>query len=171
MARLTASAPPRTMALLALLNLALLLHGCGFQLRGQAVLPPALTHTWIEGGRGDLLAELRQALRDAGAELVDDRGQASAVLRLLEQRNGRRVLSVRPDGKVLEYELTLQLRYTVEDPEGHSLLGPQRLEVRRDYLFDRTDVLGKSVEEEALRRDMTRDLVRLLMLRLSRLQP
>ena len=81
----------------------------------------------------------------------------------------RRVLSVSSEGKVSEYELYQTLEFKVRDAAGRELLAPQYLELTRDYLFEKEDVLGKSNEEEILRRDMHRDLVRLIMLRLEAL--
>lgn len=151
--------------------MALLLSACGFHLRGEVQLAPQLGKIHIQGGdRYDpLVRELARALTSAGAAVVADPQAASAVLQILENTGKRRVLSVRATGKVQEYELYQTFKFRVRDAAGTELLGAQQLEVTREYLFDADDVLSKSSEDEALRRDMRRDLVRLAMLRLESL--
>ena len=43
---------------------------------------------------------------------------------------------------------------------GGDLLPAQSISVTRDYTYDRTIVLGKRQEEEILREELVRDLVR-----------
>lgn len=150
---------------------ALLLTACGFHLRGDVKLAAALNKVYIEGADpyDPLVRELTRSLTTTGAAVVEDSKEATAVLHILKNSGSRRVLSVSSAGKVREYELYQTLEFKVRDAAGRELLAPQRLELTRDYLFDKEDVLGKSSEEEMLRRDMRRDLVRLVMLRLEAL--
>ncbi len=147
----------------------LLLSACGFHLRGEVKLAPQLSRVYIDGAsRFDpLMRELTQSLKGTGSSVVTNIGDATAVLQVLVNRSDRRVLSVQATGKAQEYELYQILEFSVRDTAGRELLSPQRLEMTRDYLFDPNDVLGKASEEETLRRDMRRDLVRLVMLRLE----
>jgi len=101
--------------------------------------------------------------------VVEESKDATAILQILKNSGSRRVLSVSSAGKVREYELYQTLEFKVSDTAGVELMAPQRLELTRAYLFDKEDVLGKSNEEEMLRRDLRRDLVRLVMLRLEAL--
>lgn len=151
--------------------LVMLLSACGFQLRGEVRLAPQLSHVHIAGESGfdPLVRDLTRALENAGARVVADAQQATATIQILKNSSARRVLSVQATGKAREYELHQVLEFRVRDGAGRELLGPQHLEVTRDYLFDANDVLGRAGEEEALRRDMRRDLVRLAMLRLEAL--
>lgn len=163
--------PLRRAAVYVVTLMALLLTACGFHLRGDVQLAPQLSKVHIQGGdRYDpLVRELSRALTSTGAAIVEDPQAATAVLQILENTGKRRVLSVRSTGKVQEYELYQTFRFRVRDAAGTELLATQQLEVTREYLFDADDVLSKSTEEEALRRDMRRDLVRLAMLRLEAL--
>lgn len=151
--------------------MALLLTACGFHLRGDVKLAAALNKVYIEGADpyDPLVRELTRSLTTTGAAVVEDSKQATAILQILNNSGSRRVLSVSSAGKVSEYELYQILEFKVRDAAGRELLAPQRLEITRDYLFDKQDVLGKSNEEEMLRRDMRRDLARLAMLRLEAL--
>lgn len=147
------------------------LSACGFHLRGQVQLAPQLSKVYIEGGNpyDPLVRDLTRALTGAGAAVVEDPQSATAVLQILNNSGDRRVLSVRSTGKVQEYELYQTFTFRVRDAAGKELLAAQPLELTREYLFDVNDVLSTSNEEESLRRDMRRDLVRLAMLRLEAL--
>jgi len=148
-----------------------LVSACGFHLRGDVQLAPPLSRIYIQGGDpyDPLVRDWTRALATAGSAVVADAKEATAILQIIANRGDRRVLSVRATGKAQEYELYQTLEFRVRDPAGRELLAAQRLELTRDYLFDPTDVLGKASEEETLRRDMRRDLVRLAMLRLESL--
>ncbi|MBI5041956.1 MAG: hypothetical protein HZB57_12390 [Gammaproteobacteria bacterium] len=150
---------------------ALLLTACGFHLRGDVKLDAQLSKVYIEGADpyDALVRELTRSLTTTGVAVVEDSKDATAVLHILKNSGSRRVLSVSSAGKVREYELYQTLEFKVRDTAGRELLAPQRLELTRAYLFDKEDVLAKSNEEEMLRRDMRRDLVRLVMLRLEAL--
>ncbi|MFA7592529.1 MAG: LPS assembly lipoprotein LptE [Thiohalobacteraceae bacterium] len=151
--------------------LVLAVSACGFHLRGAVQLPPQLSKVYLQGGDPyDLLVrDWTRALATAGSTVVTEAQDATAILQIIANRGERRVLSVRATGKAQEYELYQILEFRVRDPAGRELLAAQHLELTRDYLFDPTDVLGKANEEETLRRDMRRDLVRLAMLRLESL--
>ena len=151
--------------------LLLALSACGFHLRGDVNLDARLGKIHIKGAdRYDpLVRELAQSLTATGAVVVEESKDATAILQILKNSGSRRVLSVSSAGKVREYELYQTLEFKVGDSAGRELMAPQRLELTRAYLFDKEDVLGKSNEEEMLRRDMRRDLVRLVMLRLEAL--
>ncbi|MBI5462248.1 MAG: hypothetical protein HY941_08705 [Gammaproteobacteria bacterium] len=162
---------PNRAAVFVIMLTALLLTACGFHLRGDVKLAAVLNKVYIEGNDpyDPLVRELTRSLTTTGAAVVAESKDATAVLQILKNSGSRRVLSVSSAGKVREYELYQTLEFKVRDAAGRELLAPQRLELTRDYLFDKEDVLGKSSEEEMLRRDMRRDLVRLAMLRLEAL--
>lgn len=148
-----------------------LVSACGFHLRGDVQLTPQLSRIYIQGGDpyDPLVRDWTRALAAAGSTVVAEAKDATAILQIVANRGDRRVLSVRATGKAQEYELYQTLDFRVRDPAGRELLATQHLELTRDYLFDPNDVLGKASEEEALRRDLRRDLVRLAMLRLESL--
>lgn len=143
------------------------LASCGFHLRGSVSLPPELAITQVRGGSGPVVEDLRHALEASGAELTEDAEAATAVIEILRNSTERRVLSVNSAGKVQEYELHGVLQFRVQGADGRELLPAQQVQVTRDFLFDPDDVLGKSSEEQLARREMQRDLVNLMMLRLQ----
>lgn len=151
--------------------LLLVLSACGFHLRGNVQLAPQLSKVYFKGGDvyNPLVRDWTRSLTTAGSTVVEEVTSATAIVDILNNSGDRRVLSVRATGKAQEYELYQRLEFRVISADGRELLATQRLELTRDYLFDPNDVLGKAGEEETLRRDMRRDLVRLAMLRLEAL--
>ncbi len=144
---------------------------CGFHLRGDVKLAPQLSKVYFQGADiyDPMVREWSRSLTSAGSTVVEDMKDATAIIQILKNGGDRRVLSVGSDGKVKEYELYQSLEFRVHDAAGPQLLDAQQLVLTRSYLFDVNDVLGKAGEEESLRHDMRRDLVRLAMLRLEAL--
>ena len=143
------------------------LAGCGFHLRGQYVVPEAMAVTFVEGDpRSQIVIGLKRNLRNNSAQVTEQKEAATAVLRVFDERTGRRVLSVDSGGDVTEYEVyyavSFQLIYPDEAPKP-----AQTLRLTRDYVFDREGVLGSGGEEETLRSEMRSSLVRLIMQRLQ----
>lgn len=147
----------------------LFLSGCGFHLRGAAVLPPAMRDTLLEGidRYSPLGDELANALSLAGGKLASDRGSATAVLHIVGERFDRRVLSLGADRKANEYELHYQLTYKLLSPKGETLVPQQKVNTVRDYVFNSSEVLGKEQEEETLRSEMRGYAVRQMLQRLQ----
>ncbi len=150
------------------LVLAGLLAGCGFALRGSDTLPSSLATTFIEAPRdgGRLVRELERQLRVAGARRVASMDEASAVLRIIENDTGQRILSVTTTGGPEEYEVYHIVRFEVA-VDGERVFGPQELSLTRDYTFDKNDVLGKRQEYDTLSRALRTDMASLILRRLS----
>ncbi len=146
-----------------------LLSACGFHLRGAVTLPPVLEKTFIEARDPftGIAAALRRELQSAGARIVDDRGQATAVLHIVSQRSVRRVLSVGSSGKASEYELFEEVGFELLDPGGKVLVERQSLRLARDFVFDETQLLGKVEEADDIRRQMRRSLARQIIARIG----
>lgn len=148
---------------------ALLLSGCGFQLRGAPDWPPELNPIYIAGlgARDPFYLALAQNLRSAGVELLGAREPDAAELRVISLRERRRVLSVTGAARISEYELIRVLDAELRLPGGAEPrpLGP--LQASRVYVFEAAAVLSQSEREEELARAMDRDLQRMLLLRVQ----
>jgi LPS-assembly lipoprotein len=94
-----------------------------------------------------------------GAEVVQSRQEAGAVLRILEDTSGQRILSVSARNTPREYEIFYVITFSLES-EGASLIENETLIVTRSYTYDATQVLGKSAEEQVLRESLAQDLAR-----------
>ena len=164
------------MAKIIKLNILLLviaiLAGCGYQLRGSASLPEAMSVTYIKGLRpySDLVNDFAHALRTRNATVTTDQAAASAVLNITGNTTEKLVLSVDTVGNVLEYEIRQTIRFFVKGPDRRELLPEQSLSLSRGFLYTSTDVLAKAREEKLVRRTLQENLVNLAMLRIASLK-
>ncbi len=161
------AAPGRVLRLCAVVA-ALLLGACGFQLRGTAPLPAEMSVTYIHGASefDSLNDAFRTALESHGVRVTADRGEATAVLTILENNTDKDVLTVDLGGKVLEYRIRQNIHFEVAAADGQPLVDPQSVTGSRDFKFNRDDVLGKERETELIRKELQRDVVNLAMLRI-----
>jgi len=147
-----------------------LTSGCGFQLQGRATLPAVVKSPYVEAPdrQSDFVQSLRHALLSNGAQLMQDRSQASAVVSILKDNVERRVLSVSALNQPNEYEVTYTVGFSVTAGDKE-LLPAQEVTATRTYSFDERLLLAKGHEEDVLRRDMAHDLADRVMRRLSSL--
>lgn len=147
-----------------------LLVSCGFQLRGAYPLPEVMSVTYVKAGQQntELVRHLKRTLNVSDIKLVDSEQQATAILEISGEKQSQRVLSVDSKGRAREYELLYEVNFELRSVAGPVELEQQTLKLTRDFLFDTEDVLGKGREQATLVRDMQQDMVRLIMLRLSR---
>ncbi len=163
----------RITSLILLVSLLLLsLESCGFRLRGSTTIDLQMPVTAIKnvGVSNAMVSELRRMLRSAGTEVVDDVAQAEVLISFGKENQSRRVLSVGTSGKVQEYELHYTVGFDVKNISGEELMAWQTINRIRDYSFDETDVLAKSLEENLIYKDMRRDAINEILRRLQRLR-
>lgn len=147
-----------------------LLAGCGFHLQGASSTPQAMQRTYIAtSDRHSLFyRELRRQLQAAGVELVGSPAEATATFAIALDETDQRVLSVSARNVPTEFEVYYTVQYSLDDNQQR-LMEPTSVTLTRDYTFDPTLVLGKAHEEQMLREDIARDLVRLVMKQLATL--
>jgi LPS-assembly lipoprotein len=162
------SIPGRSVVVLACA--ALFLSACGWRLQGTSKLSQTLTVTYVDAE--DSYTEFNRALRDrlraSGATLTERAGDATAVVRIIKDETGQRVLSVSARNTPEEYEVFYAVEYSVVSG-GAELIPPQRLELTRDYSYDTTAVLAKQREQAVLREALAQDLAGLVLRRLASL--
>jgi LPS-assembly lipoprotein len=146
----------------------LLLGACGFHLRGSEPLPAEMSVSYIHGTSefDSLYDDFRTALESRGVRVTQDRGEATAVLNLLENNTDKNVLTVDLAGKVLEYRISQNIQFEVTAADGQPLVDQQSVTRSRDFRFNRNDVLGKEREAETIRKELQRDVVNLAMMRI-----
>lgn len=148
-----------------------LLGACGFKLRGTEALPEQLKQARIETANrySPLMRELRPRLQAAGVNLDDP--EQPVRIQIIQDDLRTEVLSVGAQARVREFELVYRLQFRVFDHEDQALSGVQELELRREFSFDETQLLGKAREEEFLREELYRQMAELIMVRLSAIKP
>lgn len=150
----------------------LLLASCGFHPRGSVTELTDPGSIFVDASRDlTVTAELRDALRARAFTLARNRDEAEILLRVNGEEQNERVVSVESTGRVSELELSHAVNLLIaESIDGESPVydtdkAANRIEVRREYTFDATGVLGKENEARILRVEMRDELVRQIILR------
>jgi LPS-assembly lipoprotein len=150
---------------------ALLLSGCGFQLRGSQALPFETIYIALPT-TSELHAMLKRNIEASSkTRLVDSPKEAQVILTFTGDTTAKNILSLNASGRVRELELLRTVVFRVHDQAGRDWLPASRLTIRRDMTFDDSAVLAKQSEEGLLQRDMQGDLAQQLLRRLSAAKP
>lgn len=160
---------------LALAPLAVLLPGCGFQLRGAAHYPFASLYLQAPDGSELGRIVLRQ-LAASSSELrlilnPEERTQAAVVLHLQGERHERVVLAKTVSGQVRELRLRLHVRFQLLGRDGNVWIGSTEISQQADMSYSETLTLAKEDEEASLMRSMRQDIAQQLLRRLALVQP
>ncbi|PHR66364.1 LPS assembly lipoprotein LptE [Pseudidiomarina marina] len=146
---------------LAILLIATALTGCGFQLRDNYQLPPAMQTISIEAPAfSEFKQVLERRLNLAGAQ-VGASQQNGLVIEILDDTLDRRTLSLSQSGQVAEYEMIYTVYYQLIEQGEAS--GRQQVDVYRDYQDDPNFALAKTREREILVQEMREEAARLLL--------
>ncbi|HET6604570.1 MAG TPA: LPS assembly lipoprotein LptE [Xanthomonadaceae bacterium] len=156
-----------TLRLVPILCFAAAMAACGFQLRGEAELPPELGRVRLEVADpfSPLARDLGNALRRSGSTLTDQAD--AAALRIRVDVLGTLPLTVGVTGRVQEYVLRYQVEFEVIAADGRVLLPRQRIELSREFSFDTAQAIGSPAEEETMREELRREMVQAIMRRLE----
>lgn len=157
--RLTWPGPALAIALAVVL--AVVVSGCGFQLRswklGEAYESVALKSS----GGFEIEPALRRALTQTGVPVVET--DAELVLHVLDSTEELRTASVSGTARTAEFELIQRVRYAILDSDGAYLAEPTSLRASRRYFLDRGNLVGSNEEQALLRRELRTDLVQQIM--------
>ena len=147
---------------------ALLLSGCGFQLRGVAKLP--FESVYVQAPPTSQFAvDLRRAVTSgSGTRVVDKPDDAQVLLHLLNEAREKQVLSLSGGGRVAEYLLRYRVSYRLTDNKSaNEYVAPSEIVLQRDFSYNENQALAKEAEEAGLYRDMQSDAVQQLVRRLQ----
>lgn len=151
----------------ALLAVAALAAGCGFQLRSWD-LGSAFDSVHVAADSSVTIdIELRRALEQAGLALVEGRTRAGAVIRLSDQRELRRSVSTTRGARTAEYEMTLSLSFAAQDAGGDELVAERRISAERTFRLDQNNPAATREEQTLITLELVNELVRQIMLSLS----
>lgn len=154
-----------------LLCLTIGLSGCGFKLRAPVEL--AFKKVAVLGYPFDqVVRELKLTLRESDhIDVVDSIDQADAVIDILETVRDDEIVSVSALGRAQDYEYILAVRYRICGPKAKDCDAADTLEIRRDMTYSESQILAKQNEEQFLWRNMSKEMVRLILLRLGSFKP
>lgn len=146
---------------------ALLIAGCGFQLRGSATLP--FNTLYVEAPAASLFATQLRRVIGSGSDtrITNNAAEADATLEVVQELRDKEILSLSAGGRVRELQLRYRVQYRVYDKNKAPVAPPGEIVLRRDYSFNDQEQLSKESEEALLYRDMQADAVQQLVRRLQ----
>ena len=145
------------------------LSACGFQLRGEAQLPPALKHVHLQVSDpfSPLARDVAAALARSGATVEPVPGAGIAEIDLASVSLAPVVRSVGANAFVNEFSMVYHVELSIRDAKGKTLLPTQAIEHSRDYTFDQTQAIGTNAEQDEIKQGMERDMVQAIMLKIE----
>ncbi|MNZ72319.1 LPS-assembly lipoprotein RlpB [compost metagenome] len=145
------------------------LAACGFHLRGLGETNFALKEIDVSARNayGETVQDLRRVLESSGVKVVT---RAPYHLILAREDVTQRTASYTSAARSAEYELTNTLSYEVRGSNDLLLINDQ-IQVQKVYLHDENNLTGSDQEAAQLRREMRRELVQQMSLRLQMLTP
>ena len=135
---------------------AIAVAACGFQLRGVDIATAYATVRVEADASVDFAAELRTALRAAGATVTT--GDAALVIRLARQRAERRPSAVDADARAAEHTLGLAVEVAYLGADGAPLTPARTIDAQRTAVQRRGNFLGSGTEESLLAAEMRAEL-------------
>jgi len=146
----------------------LAVSACGFQLQGVTTFPPELSAVYLEvpDPNSDLAYQLRRSLAAADMTLARSAPEATATIRISNEKYGRRVKSVSAQNRPTEFEVYYEAEYLVAT--ATEILVPRNQLVRtRIFPYNERDILAKQQEEDLLRDALAREIAGVITRRLT----
>ena len=154
------------------LMMTLPLAACGFQLRGSrssANLPFSSVHLEI-AKNSPIERELRNAILSQGnTAIATDRKSAEITVRVLSERQEKKVLTLNAQGQVREFSLLYRLNFNAKDSAGKILVPSTELALQSSMAFSESQALAKETEERMIFADLRGDAVSQIIRRLTRI--
>ncbi len=150
-----------------LLIVAVLVAGCGFQLRSWDLTAAFESAHLAADASITIDAELRRALEQAGLVVVEDQSSAGTVIRLSDQRELRRGVSTTRGARTAEYEITLSLAFAAQDGEGNEMVSERRISAERTFRLDQNNPAATREEQSLIALELRNELVQQIILTLS----
>ncbi|UII70886.1 hypothetical protein LVW35_25115 [Pseudomonas sp. HN11] len=154
---------------LLVMGLAVLLSACGFQLRGTGTNDLAIKELDVSARNayGDTVTQLRQVLKNSGVHVYTG---ATYKLFLVDERETQRNLSYASAGRASDIELSTELSFQIQGRDHLPLMG-DKIQVQKVVSHDGNNLVGSDSEIVQVRKEMRRELVQRMILRLQLLTP
>ncbi|BDB22132.1 hypothetical protein BLL37_27475 [Pseudomonas azotoformans] len=154
---------------LLVMGLAVLLSACGFQLRGTGTNDLTIKELDVSARNayGDTVTQLRQVLENSGVHVYTG---ATYKLFLVDERETQRNLSYASAGRASDIELNTALNFEIQGRDHLPLMG-DKIQVQKVVSHDGNNLVGSDSEIQQVRKEMRRELVQRMVLRLSMLTP
>ncbi len=142
-----------------------LLSACGWRLRGSDDGASLQQAVYLETASGEVYQRIKRTLEKK--KNLASVAEADIQLALGKEFFDRRTSSVNNQARTTQYQLTLSVSYEVLDASGKPLTQKSTAELTRYYNFDQNAITSASKEEQALRKEMVRQVARQILQRIS----
>ena len=147
------------------LIIAILLSGCGYQLRGNIDLPSDLKQVSVVSQKySDLVRNISQRFSNSDIKVVNKSDRDLYRVKIVSEVFNRRQLSINISGRVNEYELIYNVTYQISGPDEKSK--EETLSLYRDYSFDENNIMGNADREAQIKKEMTSNAASLIFTKL-----
>ena len=143
--------------------MALLLSACGYHLRGALQLPAGLKNVYLEGGSAELRGHFKRVMDISSVPLASSPETAGIIVRIFNEDNQRRVLSLGSGGTANDFELSYRFAYELIDAKGNVLSARQPIEIKREFFNTQVAIIAKDNEETVIRNEMYQQAVRTIV--------
>ena len=146
----------------------LLLAACGFHLRQNVALPPAMQRVHVTVNNNfQLQRDLERALVASGIAVEDRTSADVAELSVPVAIFSTDTLTVSGQARVTEYTVRYQVQFDVHDGAGQPMLARQRIDMQREFSYDATNTVGTTAQVDAIRSSLNDDMVQAILFRLQ----
>ena len=154
---------------LLVMGLAVLLSACGFQLRGTGTTELAIKELDVtaRNSYGETVQQLRQVLENSGVKVYSG---AAYKLNLLDEKEEQRNLSYASAGRASDIELSTTLFFEIQGHDHLPLMG-DKIQIQKVVSHDGNNLVGSDSETIQVRKEMRRELVQRMLLRLQLITP
>ncbi len=154
---------------LLVIGLAVMLSACGFQLRGTGTNEMTIKELDVSArdAYSETVKQLRQVLENSGVHVYTG---ATYKLYLADEKQTQRNLSYASAGRASDIELSNELFFEIQGRDHLPLL-TDTIQVQKVVSHDGNNLVGSDSESLQVRKEMRRELVQRMVLRLSMLTP
>ena len=146
-----------------ILIMALLSSACGYHLRGALELPAGMKNVYLDGGSAELREQFKRAMDISSVALASSPETAGIIVKIFNEDNQRRVLSLGSGGTANDFELSYRFDYELVDAKNKVLSARQPIEIKREYYNNQVAVIAKGNEEAVIRNEMYQQAVRTIV--------
>jgi LPS-assembly lipoprotein len=154
-----------------LITTLLLLTGCGFHLRGNFSIPPALQRLSIQPHQpyDPFQRQLQKILTSNDVHLQERNNKALTTLSILTQDFSERTIAYGADGQPNRAILQYLVTYQILDPQNTINADERRVQVEREITLNPNETLGTDQTRNHLKNDLYLDAAFALTRQLSSL--
>lgn len=154
---------------LLVMGFAVLLSACGFQLRGTGTTELAIKELDVSARNayGETVTQLRTVLESSGVKVYTG---APYKLVLVNEQESQRALSYASAGRASDNEVSTVLNFEIQGRD-HLPLVSDKIQVQKVVSHDGNNLVGSDSEVTQVRKEMRRELVQRMVLRLQLITP